>query len=155
MNRLHLPNRAFANQPGRHPILDCGVALIAHLRNNALRLRPKSHLTTFPNGVRKRLLAINMLPALHGENCRERVHMIRGRHGDGVDRVPQLLEHLTEVLEVLYPGRDRVGPFERTRIDIAERHMLCLRMGRDVMHVVVAHAVEADRRHLHAAVWRR
>mgnify|MGYP006189346787 CR=1 FL=1 len=96
------------------------MRLIAHLRFDACRLSHLRQLPSFPNTVRQRLLAVNVLAQLHRGHGLHEVHVVRRADDHGVDVLPFLIEHLAEI-----PKAGGLGmPFERSRrthvVDVAE-----------------------------------
>ena len=81
-------------------------ALVAHLRANLVLLRHQPHLACFPHGMSQRLLAIHVDALVHRADGGRRVGVIRGGNGAGIDVLAHLVEHLTEVGELL-----SLGPF--------------------------------------------
>ncbi len=82
-----------------HPLAHAGAgsALVAHLRTNLIFLRQQPHLARFPNGVRHRLLTINVNALIHGADGSWGMGVIRGRHSTGINVLAHLVEHLAEV----------------------------------------------------------
>ena len=62
-----------------------GVALIAHLRHTLGLGRHIAHGACFGDGMRQRLLHIDVAPGAHGHDAGRRMHMVRRGHEDGVD----------------------------------------------------------------------
>ena len=77
------------------------MALVAHLRDDAVFLRGLGHRTALVDGVRQRLFAIDVLAVLHRGNCDDGVVMVGRADDDGVDPLGDLVEHCAEVAKLL------------------------------------------------------
>ena len=72
------------------------AALVADLNDALVFARCLDHLAPLENAVGSRFLDVNILACLAGPNRRQRVPVIRGRDGYGINAV--VFEHLAQVL---------------------------------------------------------
>ena len=102
------------------------MPLVAHLRHHPVLARRQHQLARFPDGVRQRLLAINMLAQGHRHHCRRAVLMVGNGHAHGVQRL-FLVQHFPVIL-VSLGRRQFVFPKRQTvRIHVAQGHDVLLR----------------------------
>ncbi len=146
VNFLDLADYAFLQQPRSQPVFKVGVNLVSHLRDELFLFGEQPHLTRFPDRVRQRLLAITVFAAIHGEHRGRSVHVIGGRHDDGIELVAQLLDHLAVIGEVGDARKMLVDLIKPVRIDIAESDELHLGMRTDIRQIRPTHPVCPDRR---------
>jgi hypothetical protein len=85
MNFAHLPDGAGPNHFAQFADAFAGVALVAHLRGDAMFARGQGQLARFPHRVRQRLFDINVFARPNGPDRRRRVVMIGHRDGHRVN----------------------------------------------------------------------
>jgi hypothetical protein len=120
-------------------------------------VRRVHHLAAFPDGVRRRLLDVDVLAGLHRPDAGERVPVVRRRDDDGGD---VLVVH--DAPEVLHEGRLEGGDVFQARIvdarvgevavDVAQRLDLDVRQPREAVLERVPLRANADARQHHAIV---
>ena len=94
-------NRAGPQPFARLPNAVARVALIAHLGRQSGFLGDSGHQAGFPDVVRQRLFAIDVLAVAHRKDGDVGMQMIRRGAQDGVDGL-LLLEHFAEIHVVGY-----------------------------------------------------
>ncbi len=111
-----------------------GLALVAHLRHNFGLVGGRRQAPRFPYRVRKRLFAIDVLPALDGLHGREGMMMIGRRDDNSVDLL-HLVEHLAVIGELL-----RLGILLE---DVARVVLIYVAKGNNVLALHVAQVITA------------
>ena len=96
-----------------------GVALVAHLRGDAVFGGPGGELLGLPDGAGQRLLTVDVLAAGHGPHGGGGVHVVGAGDEDGVD-VLVLIQHDAEILVFRRVGKLFEGAFGAFVIGIAE-----------------------------------
>ena len=104
------------------------------------------------DGVRERLLEVDVLAQLEGPQGGQGVHVVGGGDHDGVEAVAEPGEHLPVVGEVGGAGAGGVGRAEALAVDVAEGDLADLRVRSDLPDVIRALAAAADVRDLQAGV---
>ena len=134
-----------ADESGGDPLGDltdafAGMALVTHLGHDLIFVRRLGEDAGFEDGVRDRLLDVDMLATAHALHGDVSVRMVGCGDDDRVD-VLALVEHLTEVGEQrrLRELLDRPGA--ATEVQVAERDDVLVR---GVLHVAAADAAETD-----------
>jgi len=99
MSFADFANRAAPNQlhPSTQTVL--GASLVAHLRNHFVLRRRLAHHSRFMHGASQRLLAINVLAALHRRHRGNYVRMIRCGDEHRLNLLIHGIEHPPEVFE--------------------------------------------------------
>ena len=80
-----------------HPETILRRSLVAHLGGDASLLCNLLHLARFPNRTDKRLLAVDVLAKRHRDGAGWIVMVVRRRHGNRIDLISHLGEHLAVV----------------------------------------------------------
>ena len=80
------------------------------------------------------------------------MHVVGRRHGDGVEAIAELAEHLAPIREVRHAGMAFVDLGEAAGIDIAEAHETGLGVRGYFSDIAVAFAIDAHRGDLHLRV---
>src|ERR1700757_3674483 len=75
------------------------IALVPHLCGDFAFLGSLLQRSTFPDGMGQRLLHIDMLAMLHGEDGGRSMHMIGDTNDYRVDVAALLLDHFAEIFE--------------------------------------------------------
>ena len=150
---MRFANRADGTGPDQFAQATCilaGLALVAHLRGELAFARQSGDLPRFPDRVRERLFAIDMLAQFHRSHRCKGVNMIRRGNDDGVD-VLLLVEHLAVVLPLPCLGEflERAGGVRP--IHIAQRDDVVIRKLGDV---VPALAGDTDASDVELPAWR-
>ena len=104
MNLLDFADCAVLEQAHGNPVIDGGMNLNAHLRDNPVSLRQFHHAPNFINIVGERLLPIDMFAELHGAHRDRRVHVVGRGDVDRIDILCFLVEQFAPV-----PVEARVG----------------------------------------------
>ncbi len=99
MHLANLANRAVPYPFARAADAVAGMAVIAHLRRDARCLGDLGNLARFPDVVRQRFFAIDMLALAHRHDRHVSMIMVWGRAQDRVDAL-LLLQHNAEVLRI-------------------------------------------------------
>ena len=99
----HMNFAHFTDQAGLDPFVRearsfAGVALIAHLRGDARRMRGLGQFAALVQRVRQRLLTINVLAGANGRHRCDGMNMIRRADGDGVDVLCLFVDELAKIL---------------------------------------------------------
>ena len=150
------------DQSGLDPFIDqprvvAGVALVSHLRDDAAAPGEFLEPARFVDGMRERLLHVDMLLEFHCRLGDDRVGVVRCCHDQGLD-VLLLVQHLAEisvalrrhelvsqlerVLARILPVDDPQAPSQRavhvTEVDIAQRDDVLARQVGRVLHSLTA-----------------
>ena len=144
MDFFDFADEAFADEACAEAVLEVGVDLVSHLRDDTGFGRVVAHLTGFPDGVREGFLAVDVFAAFHGFDGSMRVHVVGNGDGDGVDFVTEGGEHFAVVAEVAHAGECGIGLGEAIGVDVAEADELHFWMGADLFEVGEGHAIGAD-----------
>ena len=87
MHRADAPDHSRAQQLHRRAVFPRAVDLVAHLRDDPRLFRREPHLPRLPDGVRERLLTIDVLPRAHGGEGDARVPVVGRADLHGVEFV--------------------------------------------------------------------
>ncbi len=120
-----------------------GVDQVAHLGDALVLLGRGHHGPALGDPVRQRLLAVDVLAGLAGQDGRDRVPVVgRGDH-DGVDILA--VEHLAEIVVGLRlaVGR-RLGPPQMRLVHVADRRDPDVRKALEDFEQAGPHAADAD-----------
>jgi len=98
----HRSNRSRLNQLHHAPIIIARMNLRTHLRHALMLARRFPHDPAFGNGVRKRLLAVNMASALECSHCCDRMRVIRSPDHERIDIIS--FEHPSKIVVLFAPG---------------------------------------------------
>ncbi len=138
----HGTNRAALNQLLDPPVIVGRVPLIAHLRRE-LELRGRlTNEPRFRDVVGERLLAVDVLARLEGEEGREDVRVLAGAHDDRVE-VAGAIEHLPEVGELFGLRMLRADLLQRRAVHVTEDRDV---LRRDALEVRDAASTGANHR---------
>ena len=122
-----------------------GVNLVTHLGPHLGFRGLQAKLTRLPDGVRERLLAVDVLAHAHGDHGRQRMHVVGRRNGHGVEAVTEPGEHLAPVAVMRHAGVLLINLGEAASIDVAEADEMGLGVRGAFVDVGFAFAVDADR----------
>ena len=139
-------------------VLDRRVALVAHLRDDAVLRRRLHEKVALLEGVGERLLDVDRLAELHRVHRRGEVREVGDRDEHRVDPVGHLVEHLAEVpvarqVRIRLDGRQRRL---RAHVGVAQGDKFAdvRRVLAELLDVVPRLLSDADRREAHLAVGR-
>ena len=141
---LDFTDRAVLDDLCGHPIINRGMDLDAHLRDDLLFLGQFGHAADLIQAVGERFLAIEVFAQLHGADAHGCVHVIGGGDVHAVDVACLLVEHLAPVLIEARLGKFRAGRSCLGEIHIAERHNLDVLAVRDMREVGLGHAAQTE-----------
>ncbi len=144
MNFLDGADRAVVDVFPIEPQAVAGVALVAHLRDDAGLFGNLGHAPRLENRMGHGLFAINVLAHLHGHDRRRRVDVVGGADDHRINVLVLLLEHLAKVpvdlgLRMLLDGRS--GPVQ---VHVAQGHDILTRDALDITAAATANANAGD-----------
>ena len=129
-----------SSAPRRKPGI--GRSLVAHLGAHPFLARGLAHQAGFPDRVRQRLLAIDVLAQTHGRHRGRGVRMVGRRDDDGVDLGIELMQQLAIVVVLLGFLVLRGHRVQALLVDVAHRHDPAVT--RRLLGVALAFAADAD-----------
>ena len=135
----------------RTPQAVAGAALVPHLGGDVFLGGHAAKLTGFEDGLRERLLAVDVLAQVHRRHGCGAVQVVRSGNRDRIDGLVHFREHLAEIDE--FPGLGKLFRLfvEHAGIDIANGHdvapALC-----GFVHIAVTLSAHADAGYVDSAV---
>ena len=137
----HRSDRAALDQFHHLPVIFGGVDLDAHLGGHFRLGRRLANPPRFPDVMRQRLLAIDVLAVFQREHRRKGVRVLAGAHDHGVEflRLDRRASGNPSNLRRLRVLRRSL--VQVLRVDVAQRHDV---LGGDRLHVARAAAARAD-----------
>ena len=142
----HLPDRAALHELHCSAVGSGGMDLRSHLRDELRLFCHHPQLPRFMHIVRQRLLAVDMLAAIEGRHRRGGMGVVGGGDIDRIDLARHLIEHPAEVGKLFRVCMLGCGGAQIVGVDIAQRHHIDRRMGRERFQIGRSHSPHADAR---------
>lgn len=127
-------------------VVASGVALVAHLGDDAGTVGEVDEALSLAEGVSERFFDVDVLAEGHGEHGDAEVGVVGGSDEDGVDVVRHGVEELAEVGEGFGLGKEGLGfgGVGSEQVDVAEGHDLAESASVEGFEVVEALVADAD-----------